>query len=170
MNSTMVVLRLIHILSGVLWAGGSYIMTGFISVSAKEVGEESKAFMQHFTLKGNFVNAMVVSGTLTVLAGLSMYWILFRGISFSSSTSIALSLGAVFGLLAFLNGYFGLKGNTDKMKKVVGEISAAGGPPSPEQIAQIASIQEALAKAGAAQIVLITLSLIGMTLSERLIL
>ena len=35
MNTTMVVLRLIHILFGVLWAGGSYIMTGFISVSAK---------------------------------------------------------------------------------------------------------------------------------------
>ncbi len=166
MNVLMIVSRVIHILFGVLWAGGAMMMTGFVGPTAKAIGPDAKAFMQHLTLRGKFSGAMAWAAVLTTLSGVAMYWYLFRGISISTGAGLALTFGGLFGLIAFLIGFLGMKANTDKMRALVDEIIAAGGPPQPEQLAAIQSFNEQIAKTGALQTLVILLSLFGMTLSE----
>ena len=55
---------------------------------------------------------------------------------------------------------------TNRMREIAGEIAASGGPPKPDQIAEMGALQENLSRAGGITAILMVVALIGMTLSE----
>ena len=166
MNILLIMLRIIHIFAGIIWASGSVMMSFFVGPTAKEIGAEARPFMQHLTLRSRFAPAMSVSAVLTVISGIWLYFILFKGINISTGASLALTLGGLFGIIALLIGFFTQKRSTDRLKAIGAEIAAAGGPPQPEQLAEIQSLNEKMAKSGAALTLAIGLSILGMALSE----
>lgn len=166
MNGTMVILRIIHIFSGVLWAGGSIMMTAFIGPAAREVGADAKAFMQQLTLRSRFSPVMSLSAVLTVISGAAMYWLIFNGINLATGAGLALTVGGLLGIIAAVVGFYTQKGGVDRLKAISKNIQIAGGPPSAEQAKEIQTIQENIAKSGAFLTMLILLSLLGMSLSE----
>lgn len=101
-----------------------------------------------------------------MLSGLWMYIYLFRGLApLNTGMGLALTFGGTFGILALVVG-IRMAGIIKRMTAVTGEIAKAGGPPKPEQVAEIGKLQAALGKAGALNAILMSLALIGMTLSE----
>lgn len=166
MATTMAILRIIHILSGVVWAGGGFTMTGWVGPTAQELKADAAKFMQTFNVK--FPVGMGIAGTLSLLSGLVMYYLNFDGqIVLGSPTANAMTYGALSGIIAYLIGILVLMKNNNRLAAIGKEIGASGGPPSAEQIAEMGKLQESNAKAGMWVSIFFVLAIIGMTLSEQ---
>ena len=143
MNYLMLVLRLLHIISGVLWVGAGVIMFFFIGPTLGATAEAGQKFAQHLMTRTRFTTVVIVSAFLTVLAGASLYWIDSGGLTSAwmhSGPGLGFGLGAGFGLLGLI---FGLMvGNSNMALAKLG--SQIQGKPTPEQLAQIGALQKRL--------------------------
>lgn len=167
MNLYFVILRLIHIPMAVFWMGGVLMMVTFISRSAQAVGEDAKKFMQHFTLRSGFQQSMAGAGILTVVSGYLMYSRSYGWIApLKTGAGWALTVGGAAGIIALLIGVLVMGRGTNRMRSIADEIASGGGPPKPEQLAEMGTLQESVSTAGGITAVLMVIALIGMTLSE----
>ena len=167
MNIAMILLRLVHLFSAFIWVGTTFAMALFIGPTAQAVGSDAQKFMQHFLMRSNLTKITTATGILTVLTGLSMYGYLFQGrlAPLNSGSGLALTVGGLAGIGALSVG-LGMGQTIRRMRAVSAEIAKAGGPPKPEQLANLGKLQEKLARAGAINTILMSLALVGMTLSE----
>jgi uncharacterized membrane protein len=132
----MIILNLIHILSGVFWGGGILLLGLCISPAVDAAGPAGSAFMHKLMVETRFAMAMAVSGGLTILSGLIMYWLVSDGFSaawLSSTHGILISVGAVFGIVTAVMGGISSKRAGKRMSALVGEIQAAGNSPTDAQ-------------------------------------
>ncbi|MDH3944034.1 MAG: hypothetical protein OEV06_08080 [Anaerolineae bacterium] len=142
MDSYLLVLRVLHIVGGILWAGGGVAAAGFINPTAKELKGDAAAFMAHFNYVRRFPLFLGIVGFINVVTGVLLYYRLFGDqIAWGSGYTIALTLGSLFGLIALGMALGMLLPTGNKLEKLVKEIGASGGPPSPEQAGQIAAMQ-----------------------------
>lgn len=163
MDWIMVILRIVHIFAGVIWVGTTFSIALFISPTAQAVGAEAQKFMQHFTQKSGLARRMSTVAGLTVLSGLLMYGKLFHGLApLNTGSGLALTLGGLFGLAAMAIGI--RMGRSTKQMQALGAEMAGG--PKPEQLEKMGQLQAMLGKLGATNAILMSLSLLGMTLSE----
>ena len=161
------ILRILHIFGAITWAGGSITMMHAIGPTAKALGDDAKSFMQYLNLKSPFATVMFAASGLTVLSGVLLYYNLFGDrIVFSSVNAAALTLGAIFGIGGWLIAYLMIKRSLDGLKAVSAEIAGGGGPPTPEQIAQIGSLQETAQKGGLIVTILVVFAMVGMSLFD----
>ena len=143
MNVLVVVLRLLHIISGVIWVGASLVMFFFVGPTLAATAEAGQKFAQHLILKTRFTAVITTSAILTVLAGICLYWIDSDGLSSAwtfSSVGLGFGLGAGFGLLGLIFGI--MVGNSNSAIAKLG--SQIQGKPTPEQLAQIGALRKRL--------------------------
>lgn len=169
MDYYMVVLRVLHIVSGAYWAGAAFVLSAFVTPTAKAAGLEGGKYMQ--TLARSRLSASLSAAAgITVLSGFLLYWRDSGGFQAAwilSGQGLGYSLGAVAGLAAFAIG--ALTGRTVKrMGEVAAEMQAAGGPPSPAQMAEIQALQKKLADSGAWLAILLVIALLGMSVARYL--
>lgn len=159
----LIILRIIHIFAGVLWVGASYTMALFVTPTVKALGADGQKFMQTMAETGKMSKRMGMAGGLTLLSGLLLYGLLFHGLApLNTGTGLALTLGGLFGILA---GYMG--GRTGGyVKQIQAQAAELASGPKPEAQARIAALQEQMARNSAIATILMTLSLLGMVLSE----
>ena len=70
MNILVVVLRLIHVISGVFWVGAGLVMFFFIGPTLGATAEAGQKFAQHLMLQTRFTTILTTSAILTVLASI----------------------------------------------------------------------------------------------------
>ncbi len=167
MDIYMIVLRLVHILAGVYWAGAAFFLADFVTPSVRATGETGQKFMQHLGLKTRLSPSLALASTLTFFSGLLMYMRLFgmRRDALASGPGLFLFLGGVVGTFAWLHGYFAQNRTIQRMKKLSAEMSA-GGPPDADQIAQMHKYSASVARNGQITAVLVAVSLVGMAVAE----
>src|SRR5512133_1784190 len=66
-------LRIIHIVGGVFWVGGTLIMTFFIGPTIGATAEAGQKFVAHLMNNLKFSNRMSAAAGLTILAGAILY-------------------------------------------------------------------------------------------------
>ena len=135
----LLVLRFIHIVASVCWAGGGFIFFLFIEPTAKAMEPTGKQFVQYMVTKRRFSIFMVVSSTLTVLSGALLIWRHAGGnwLDYvSTGPGMVFTLGSIAGILVYFVGMFGVNLRAIKLSKIGQEIQAAGGPPTPAQSAE----------------------------------
>jgi uncharacterized membrane protein len=141
MNVLMIVLRLLHILSGVFWVGAGLVMFFFIGPSLGATAEAGQKFSQHLMTHTRFTAIMTIAAILTVLAGSILYWIDSGGLSSAwmhSGAGLGFGIGAFFGLIGLVFGI--MVGNTNgALAKLGMQIQ---GKPTPEQMAQIGALRK----------------------------
>jgi uncharacterized membrane protein len=141
MNSYLLVLRLIHIITGIIWGGGALIMEFFISRSIAATGESGKEVAQYLMTRLRMHRFMTVMAVSTILVGSLLYWHDSNGFTSAwmrSGAGIGFEIGAVFGLIAFVSGAtFG--GSNAKLAQIGAQIQ---GKPTDEQLAQIQALQK----------------------------
>jgi len=170
MDAYMVILRIIHIFSGVFWVGATFMLVGYVAPAVEAAGDAGRAFMSQLALKTSFSPAMGIVGTLATVSGLLLYWNIF-GLStdvFSSGYGTALSIGALAGILALISGMVFQFKSISKMKAINREVEASQGPPSPEQIAELGRQGERVALGGRIGVILMTIALLGMSTAQYL--
>jgi len=141
MSIYLLVLRLVHIFAGIIWGGGALIMEFFIGRSVAATGETGQAFAQHLMAKLRMHNFMTAMAILTILGGTLLYWHDSNGFTsawMKSSTGIGFTIGAVFGLIAFVFGAIFGRSNA-RLAQVGAQIQ---GKPTDEQFSQIQAIQK----------------------------
>jgi hypothetical protein len=131
-------LRIIHIVGGVFWVGGTLMMTFFIAPTIGSTGESGQRFVGHLMNNLKFSNRMAIAAGSTILAGFILYALDARAGTawLRSSFAIGLGIGAAFALIGFVFGI--LIGRTTKAMAQLG--AQIQGKPSPEQMNQLQTL------------------------------
>ncbi len=168
MDLTLAILRIIHIFSGVFWAGGSFFILSFVQPTANATGEEGQRFVQHMTTRTRFGTAMAGVAILTTLSGLWMYWRIFgfQLGAFATGYGVMLSIGALAGIGGLISGLV-LQGLPLQRVIAIGkEIAAAGGPPAHEKLAEIQGLVARIQRGAQLTATLLAIALLFMAAAE----
>jgi uncharacterized membrane protein len=160
----MLILRIIHIFTGVFWAGFAFFNIIFLQPTIRAIGPDGQKTMQHLTQKTRFLNTLYISATLTVISGLIMYWIL-AGSRFAlmpGGHGHSITMGSIAGLAVWVILMFIIHPIFRRMKSIGKEIQTQGNPPSPEQTAEMQALVIKLGKAGKLAGVLLAIVVLGM--------
>ena len=134
-------LRIIHIVGGVFWVGGTLIMTFFIGPTIGATAEAGQRFVGHLMNNLKFSNRMSAAAGSTVAAGFILYWIDSHGFTsqwMHSGAGRGFGIGAGFALIGFVFGI--LVGQTTKAMARLG--AQMQGKPSAEQLSQMQTIRK----------------------------
>lgn len=163
MNVAVIALRLVHIGSAILWAGGSVFIERFVQPTATELGGGGQAFMAGLMRRRIAVYFPIVSG-LTVLAGSILYWIDSNGAPIAYLTGggpgTVFGIGGIAAWIGFLVGSVGVGPNAVKMTRASAAIAASG--PTPELEAQVAAAGAALHRAGQIGLAMLGIAIVCM--------
>ena len=159
-------LRIVHIVGGVFWVGGSLVMTFFIVPTVGAMGESGQKFVGHLMNNLKFSNRMAAASGSTVLAGIILFGLDARaGATWVRSTfATGLSIGAGFALIGFVLGI--LVGRTSKAMAQLG--TQFQGKPTAEQLAQMQTIQKQQATYSTLSTVTLVLAVVFMAIARYL--
>lgn len=139
MTLVFLILRFVHIVAGILWAGGALALTLFVAPTMSATGDAGKQFAGHLIGRTRFSAYMTVTGLSTVIAGSILYgmdsnW--FQSAWMMTGTGIGFGIGATAGILAFIFGI--MLGNANGgLAKLGAEIQ---GKPTPEQASTLQAL------------------------------
>ena len=156
-------LRIIHIVAGVVWVGGTLIMTFFIGPTVGATGEAGQKFVGHLMSNLKFSNRMAAASGLTILAGFILY---FRGGAalMESRFGIGLGIGALFALIGFVAGMF-----IGRTIKAMAELGAQmQGKPTPDQLKEMQALQRRQATVSMISTISVLLATVFMAIARYL--
>jgi len=163
-----IALRIIHIVAGITWVGGTLIMTFFIGPTIGATAEAGQKFVGHLMNNLKFSNRMSAAAGLTILAGFILYWIDSNGFTsawMSSGAGRGFGIGAGFALIGFVFGL--LIGRTTNAMAQLG--AQFRGKPSTEQMSQMQSIRKQQATYSNISATALILAVIFMAIARYLI-
>jgi len=170
MNFLVIVLRLLHIISGVFWVGAALMLTFFISPTVGATQEAGQGFMRHFMGNTKFSLVMWTSAIITVVAGAVLYWLDSDGFTSAwmhSGPGIGFGAAAGFAFLGLIVGVFQNR-NSNALAQLGGQIQSQGKLPSPEQASRLQSLGKALAIGGMLNAAFLILATVGMAIARYL--
>ncbi|HUQ79259.1 MAG TPA: hypothetical protein VM427_10380 [Patescibacteria group bacterium] len=165
MDLAFIALRILHIGSGILWVGGAVLVFRFIEPTVEELGATGQTFMNSLVEKRKLPIYFMIVSTLTVFAGLILYWRASNGLNpswITSPTGLAFTTGGLSAVVAWILGNLGIKATIDKLTRLSTEAQAGGGPPSAELMAQIHAAVATLKRIGLIDLILLTIAVLAM--------
>jgi uncharacterized membrane protein len=165
MDWYVIILRLIHIAAGIFWVGAAVVFFLIIQPSAKELGPEGQKFMGHLGTRKKLPAILMASAVLTVLAGILLYAEVSDGFDvdwITSGPGIGFTVGGVAAIITVTLGLIATKPAADRMGALGQAIAADGGPPSPEQAAEMQRLQARLTSIGWVSLVLLVIAVVTM--------
>jgi hypothetical protein len=165
----LILLRLIHILSGVFWAGTAMFNAAFLIPAVRALGPAGGPVMQEIAGKRKLPVYFLVAGLLTVLSGFGLYWHDSQGFTngfMRSRGGMTFGIGAVLALVAVFLGIFVVTPAAMRAGKLGAAIAAGGKPPTPEQAAEMQQLQATLGKMALVAAGLLTLTTIAMAVGR----
>lgn len=168
MNVIMIILRIVHIFSGVFWVGVSFFNIGFFQPTVQGTGNEGRKVMQYLTSQTRFTITVYTAATLSLLSGWTMYGILFgfRLSVLSSGYGLLLSIGGLAGTIAWVIAIFFVRRVLSQMAAIGKSIQEQGGVPTPEQGSQMQASSAQLMKMGQWGVWLMVVALLGMSVAQ----
>lgn len=143
----LLLLRLLHIVPGVLWAGWAFALPLFIEPATRAAGPAGGAFMQALTGKTPLVKFLTWAPILVIVSGVWLLWIVSGGLDpiwLGSLHGATLATGSLIGIVAFVYGMLFVRPLAARMGQIGGAIAASGMPPTPEQLAELGNIRDTM--------------------------
>jgi hypothetical protein len=162
-------LRLIHIVIGVAWAGSIIFIAMFLLPAIKATGPNGGAVMSYLTQVKRMPSYLMGGVILTVLSGLALYGTDSAGFSpqwMASGPGMTFGFGGVMGIIVAILGGAVNAPTAKRLGELGAEIKAAGGAPSAAQTAEIQKLQARLTSAMRAAAVLLTFALVAMAVAR----
>ncbi len=160
-----ILLRLIHIFTGVFWVGAVIVYVRFLEPTANATAPAGQKFMQQLMTRQQFAIAMGGAAVLNVIAGILLYLKDSSGLQLAWITTpvgIGFSIGALLGIAALLVGFLGITPRGARLAALGAQIESAGAPPTPEQAAELSTINQGISQLFRLNLVLLSLSLAAM--------
>ena len=144
MDYYLLTLRLVHIFTGVFWAGAIFLVVGFIMPAAKSLGPDGGKFMRRLFSTNSYPAVVNGMAALNVLSGLLLYdkvSMHFRMAWVHSPYGMAMSIGGVLAIIALLYGTVKLRPVAMKLAALGNKIEESGAPPTEEQQKEMGGYQ-----------------------------
>lgn len=158
----LILLRFVHVIASVGWAGGAFIFFLFVEPTAKAMAPTGMQFVQYMVTKRRYSVFMGITSTLTVLSGAFLAewnsggkWLTWM----QTGPGLGFALGSMVGIVVYFIGMFGVKPRAEKIAKIGAEIQAAGGPPTAVQGALLQKLDREMSRLGVADFVLVAVAL-----------
>jgi uncharacterized membrane protein len=164
----LILMRVIHIFSSVAWAGGGFLLAGFVVPAAQKSGPAGGRVMQLMSGPGRMSGYLTIVALLSTISGIYLYWVRSGGFNMAWMTTpagIALTIGGLAGIAAALHGGAVTGRLTDKVAKLGQELQASDGPPPAEKLAEMQELQEKLALHGRISALLLLIAVGGMSVT-----
>lgn len=161
------VLRIAHVGGGVIWVGSAILYLFLLIPVARSAESGGQKFMQN--LGPRFGKMMGIVTTVTVLSGALLYArYLAAGISFiwKTDAGLAFTVGAVAALASYVIGATVFGRTQEKIGALGATMDSAGGPPKPEQVAEMNRLQGFLMKAYRIDFVLLVVAMVAMAVAR----
>jgi uncharacterized membrane protein len=163
-----VVLRIIHIVAGVLWVGGSGLFFFYLEPAINKLGPDAEKFVDEVVNRRKVPIYFATVSTLTVLAGVILYVRDFGAIINTSPFGLALGLGGLAALIAWLGGNLLIPRTLGQLMAIGAEMKASAGPPPADLVSRMHATQERLRTIGLIDIVLLLFAVIAMASARYL--
>lgn len=161
----LIVLRIVHIVAGVLWAGSGIYYFAFVKPTVKTLGPAAPQFMNHFIEKRKVPMFMNVVSSLTIVAGALLLWSTSGGLQtawLTSGPGLGFTLGSLAGIIVFAIGFFMIRPRAERMGALGKDIAAGGGPPTAEQGAELQQLDAEMSQIERLDVTLLMISLLTM--------
>src|SRR5262245_47576558 len=143
----MLVLRFLHIMSGVFWVGGSLFAARFLLPSLKAAGPAAGPILAELG-KRRMPVAMMGASLVNVASGIWMMMIDSGGAPgawMGTPMGRTLGIGGGLALLAVILGMTVVMPTNAKMARLSAAAKQRGGPPTPQEAAELERLQARLA-------------------------
>ncbi len=156
--------RILHIVTGVAWAGSVFLFVVLVQPSAGAVGPAAGPFMMELLGRRKLVAWLISLGGTTVAAGLLLYWRDWHdygglGDFVSTGFGLSLTIGAVAAVAALAVGVFGTRPN---VARALALMAAAPEGLTPEEQAGLGRIQLRLKLLARTSLGLLVVAVLGM--------
>ena len=167
----MVVFRILHIVGGVMWTGSVFLFVFFIRPSAAAIAPAGAPFMAELLGRRRLIPWLLSFASVTILAGAYLYWKGWDAAGglggwLDSEFGLTLTIGAIAAIAAFLVGLVGTRPTVARMLAIGAAVAASGGPPTPEQAAELAAIQQRLGVYGKTSLSLVGVAVLTMAIAR----
>lgn len=172
MDWMMIVLRILHILGGVFWAGGAFLVAAVIQPAMRDLGPEAGKFMLRLADRGRLSVYSSAAAGINVLTGLVMYERVSGGYSVAwvmTGHGLAITIGAWAGLIAFVVGIVVLGRAGRRLGELGKALQASGGPPLPQQQEEMMRLQGRMSAGGTWVAILLVIAILGMSSAQYLL-
>ena len=168
----LVLVRLIHIVVAVCWAGAVVFIAGFLLPTMKAVGPAAGPVMGHLTQARKLPVYLMAGAIVTALSGVTLFWYDSAGFSsdawMHSASGIAFSVGGTLGIIVAVIGGAVNAPTAKKLGELGATVLASGGPPSATQAAEMERLQGRLAGAMKISAVLLVIAASAMAVARYL--
>jgi uncharacterized membrane protein len=158
-------LRIAHIIAGILWAGAAVFYLFYIKPSVKMIGPAGPQFMQSLVQRRRYPMFMMINSLLTVVAGGVLFWYASGGLNLAWITTgpgLGFTIGSVAALVAFFVGSLGIGPTSGRLGALGQQIAAAGGPPSPDQLSALETLEKRLSQFETLDFVMLVIAMLTM--------
>jgi uncharacterized membrane protein len=157
-------LRLIHIVSGAFWFGAVFSNFLFVQPAIRDAGPEGQKVMLQLLRNRRFADAVLGAAVLTALAGGTLFWIDSNGLQLRwvFGAGLGFTIGGLSGLLALLMFVFVGYPTTRRAVALGSRLAEEQRPPTPDEQAVLVRAQRTLKNVGIAVMVLVGLAAVAM--------
>ena len=166
MDWWLLLLRVVHIGSAMVWFGGAIIGGFFLSPTAAALGDSAQPFMDHLMRRRRMGIVFPIVAALTVVAGAVLYWRNSGGLQWawiSTATGLAFTVGGAAAIASFVLGFVLVAPSVAEQTAVRNELAASGGAPTEAQRERLRHADRLMRLAGRVDLPLILLA--GLTMA-----
>ena len=145
--TTFMLIRLIHVLAGVIWVGGVFFVSIYLMPTIRTLGPAGAPVMQHLAQVKKIQVFFLVLAVTSILTGLAAFWYNAAGtdgIWMRSGPGRTFSIGALFAIVAFIHGATVNAPTAKRIGTLSTAFQAAKGPPPADQLAEMQRLQDKL--------------------------
>lgn len=132
--AVVIVLRLLHIVTGVFWAGGAALVGFFLLPTVRATGPIGGQFAGQLIRRTRVADWLAGAGVVTILSGILLYWDFYAGIAWDSlNSAVVLGIGGAIAIFVLILGLIISRPTAARMGQIGAAIQSQGTPPTPAQ-------------------------------------
>lgn len=172
-DAYMVTLRIVHIVTGVIWVGSLFVVVVFVQPTAATLGPAGVPFMSELRRR-RFVDVVFIDALFTVVAGSFLYWHDWHtypsfGDWIGSSFGASLTVGALLAISGLVVAAVLTRPSIGRLVSLGKQVAESGNtPPTPETAARIGALQRRLVVAERVSFSLVLLAVVAMASARYL--
>lgn len=144
MDGWLIVLRIVHVGSAMMWFGGAIVGGFFLQPTANALGTAGQPFMDHLMKRRGLGIFFPIVAALTIISGGTLYWRDSGGLQaawITSPTGLAFTIGGVAALIAFVGGLVLIAPSIAEQAAVQAELANGDGVPTADQHRRLAKAE-----------------------------
>jgi len=171
-DASMVFLRVVHIVTGVIWVGSLFVVVVFVQPSAAALGQAGAPFMSELRRR-RFVDVVFIDAVFTVVVGSFLYWHDWHtypsfGDWIGASFGIWLTVGAVLAISGLFVAAILTRPTIGRLVSLGKQVAESSGTSAPERAAQVGALQRRLVVAERVSFSLVLLAVVAMASARYL--